>query len=202
MLILDSITDGFKSTDGSGYRKALLKALTGRGAKVTFMGSLKSGPEPNNEHEGHPGWAIDRISDAATSFLDHTPNDQKPNIILLHAGTNDMVLKHHDATDRLGRLINWLRIKAPQAFIVVAEIIPFKDAEFEQRVQAYNTGLRNMFKENPLRYKDTKVQLLNMHDAVNVATLDDGIHPNDEGYKQMADAWYTKLVELARDGKI
>lgn len=166
------------------------------------MGSLKSGPKPNNEHEGHPGWAVDQISGAATKFLDQTPNDQKPNIILLHAGTNDMVLKHDDATDRLGRLINWLRVKAPQAFIVVAEIIPFKDEQLEQRVQAYNTGLRTMFKQKPRRYEDTKVQLFNMHDAVKVATLDDGIHPNDEGYKQMADAWYNKLVELAKDGKI
>lgn len=62
----DSITYGFGSSDGNGYRGALYDDLVGAGATVDMVGSLQSGSmsDPDSEIGPHPclsfsfsGWA-------------------------------------------------------------------------------------------------------------------------------------------------
>ena len=79
------------ATAGNSSARIRLAPLPGAKQKVTFTGSLTDGPtevagQPfPRMHEGHSGWTISQLSP-----LVPTPAlDGKPNIILLHIGTND-----------------------------------------------------------------------------------------------------------------
>jgi lysophospholipase L1-like esterase len=76
----DSITWGFQSSDGNGYRLDLKNLLSGN--QVIYVGSQQSGSMANNENEGHPGALIDQIATYAQASL-----PDRPNVVLLMAGT-------------------------------------------------------------------------------------------------------------------
>src|ERR1700712_4085517 len=78
----DSITFGFLSTDGNGYRQDLLTMLSG--TQVQYIGSIRAGNMTDNFNEGHSGAVISQIAGFANQSL-----PQRPNLILLMAGTND-----------------------------------------------------------------------------------------------------------------
>ncbi|KAI9715077.1 MAG: hypothetical protein M1812_006195 [Candelaria pacifica] len=224
----DSITFGFKSSDGNGYRNDLLGDLTLMvgGPKATFIGSVKAGTMKNNENEGHSGWQIDQIAGAAKAIL----AKEKPNVVLVHAGTNDMIVDRQvdEAPERLGKLLDLISTAVPDALILVAQIIPIKDQTINARVLAFNSKIQPMLTARQdqqhkmltarqdqqhkdakvqtidmytaVQHKDEKVQVINMYTAVQVADLVDGIHPNDNGYKMMASTWYHALQDAANHG--
>jgi hypothetical protein len=64
----DSITWGFTSSDGNGYRLALHNLLQ-TGNTLDFIGSLKSGTMVDNDNEGHIGATIAQIAQSATNSL-------------------------------------------------------------------------------------------------------------------------------------
>lgn len=51
-----SITAGWGSSDGNGYRKYLQQDLAG--TEMQYVGSLRSGAMTENHHEGHSGFTI------------------------------------------------------------------------------------------------------------------------------------------------
>jgi len=55
-----SITNGYESSDGNGYRKHLRDQLRWSGWAVNMVGSLDSGTMNNNQNEGHIGLRIDQ----------------------------------------------------------------------------------------------------------------------------------------------
>lgn len=77
----DSITYGFASPDGNGYRLKLLNDLTADGDKVVFAGTVQNGTMADNSMAGYPGKTIEYIGDQAPSSL-----AQNPNVVLLMAG--------------------------------------------------------------------------------------------------------------------
>ncbi|KAK2734883.1 GDSL-like lipase acylhydrolase [Colletotrichum kahawae] len=79
----NSITNDFQSSFGNGYRLQLLNNL--KGNTVDFVGSVQAGTMSDSDNEGHNGATIDQISSFATVSL-----PQRPNVVLLHAGTNDI----------------------------------------------------------------------------------------------------------------
>jgi lysophospholipase L1-like esterase len=83
----DSITWGFRSTDGSGYRKPLYDILTPSNS-VSFIGSQGSGNGSQWERsEDYPGYKVQGIVD---KVVNSTTLDERPNLILLTASTNDV----------------------------------------------------------------------------------------------------------------
>ncbi|KAL4951607.1 hypothetical protein BDW69DRAFT_186242 [Aspergillus filifer] len=61
-----SITEGYKSSDGTGYRKALRAQLRHAGWSVNMVGSVASGAMSDKSHEGHPGYRIEQVIQEAT----------------------------------------------------------------------------------------------------------------------------------------
>jgi len=85
----DSITYGYLSTDNSGYRRKLFKSLidTFGPGSYDFVGSLSNGASDfDTDHEGHLAWEADQLRAQLNGWL----NTYSPDIILLHAGTNDI----------------------------------------------------------------------------------------------------------------
>ena len=80
----DSITWGFASSDGNGYRQHLHSKLSSGGNAISFVGSQISGSMPNGHNEGHNGATISEIGGffAAAGGLARS----RPNVVLLMAG--------------------------------------------------------------------------------------------------------------------
>ncbi|MBA2392518.1 MAG: RICIN domain-containing protein [Ktedonobacteraceae bacterium] len=187
----DSITYGTGSSNGGGYRLPLWNDLLAQGANIHFVGSQQNGPSTfDTANEGHPGWRIDQISANIVGWL----QTYQPQIVLLHIGTND-ILQQHDvvnAPTRLASLIDQITTTAPNATVVVAQILPIKNA-MTQTV-TYNNTIPGIVQSRAAQGKH--VQYVDMYDAVSVNLLPDGIHPDDPGYRLMATVWDDALIHL------
>lgn len=78
-----SITVGYRSSDYNGYRQYLLNRLAG--SNVQYVGTVRSGTMKDNWNEGHSGFNIAKVQGSNAEAL-----SERPNIILLHVGTNDL----------------------------------------------------------------------------------------------------------------
>ncbi len=187
----DSITYGVESSDGNGYRDELYDYLQGSAPSVNFVGSVQSGSMGDRDHEGHPGDRIDEIAGFASCSV---PRYQ-PNLITLHAGTNDMNQDYNLATapDRLGKLVNQALADSPHATVLVAQLIPTGKAGLQPRIDAYNAALPGMV--DGLQREGKRVLLVAMARVEVSDGLQDDAHPTDAGYAKMADAWYDSVQE-------
>ncbi|KAF4498548.1 SGNH hydrolase [Fusarium agapanthi] len=180
----DSITNGFKSSDGSGYRGFLYNYLTKQGIyKVDMIGSVKAGAMSDPDNEGHNGATISQTSGFADLSL-----GQRPNVVLLHAGTNDMGNDNDaaGAVNRLADLVDKIIKECPDAAVLVAAIIPATDRARQGRTNTYNAGVAALVSS---RANAGKVLLMNMDTVLTTDELSDGLHPNDERYGVMATHW-------------
>lgn len=127
---------------------------------------------------------------------------QKPNVILLHAGTNDMSPDSSVSTEgrdpaaaaeRLGALIDKMIQKCPDATILVAMIIgTTREAQASQttQFQALVPGVvqtRSAAGKHVIAVDFTKFP---------TTLLRDGIHPTDGGYRTMGDWWYDFMTQI------
>ncbi len=180
----DSITSGFRSSNNNGYRGPLYDQLVGQVKTLDFVGSIRDGVMSDPEHEGHSGWRIDQIASIATGAI----TQYRPNIVLLHIGSNDLNgnFQVDTAPNRLAALIDQIFAAAPDATVLVAAIIRSSNDTTESRIISYNNQTR--FTVESRANQGKHIALVSM-DSVTNADLSDGLHPNDAGYKKMADAW-------------
>jgi lysophospholipase L1-like esterase len=191
----DSITFGMGSSDGSGYRSRLYSELNDQN-DVTFVGSQHSGPAPD-ANEGHPGWLISDIAGIADSVL----AAYKPNVVLLHIGTNDMGrnVDPAGAPARLGSLIDQIFRDDPGVTLLVSTLVPSSFPGTAERIATFNEAIPGMVASRQSAGRD--IRLVTMW-AVSGADLADGLHPNDLGYQKMAAAFFRGVVTALDAGVI
>ncbi|MBM7814572.1 GDSL-type esterase/lipase family protein [Saccharothrix algeriensis] len=191
----DSITYGFASSDGSGYL-ADFRGLAGAGGQVDLVGSQRSGPErlPN---EGHSGWTIGQVAGITGAAL----AVNRPNVVLLHVGTNDMNnnVDPAGAPARLGSLIDEILRVEPGVTLVVSTIVPAADPATQRRIEAYNRAVPGVV---AARRQAGEHVLLVEPNAVTTANLADGLHPDDRGYRKLAVSFHLGVVRAAEAGWI
>jgi lysophospholipase L1-like esterase len=190
----DSITYGAHSSTGGGYRFQLWTDLRVRRFPIDFVGSIQTGPASfDRENEGHPGWTINQIAAKVVNWL----LTYRPNIILLHIGTNDFV-KNVDPThapERLNQLLNLITTTLPSATVIVAQILSLpRSTRLNAEVVAYNAAIPRIVQADAAEGKH--VQYVDMYHAVPPSMLPDQIHPNDAGYALMAKVWLYALLPL------
>lgn len=144
----------------------------------------------DNDHEGHSGFTISQIATnagVASSLARH------PNVVLLHIGTNDMNqdLDVGNAPARLGSLIDQIFTASPDAVVMVARIIMSTSSDVQSRIDAYNAAIPFVVAARQLAGR--KVLLVDMGNALTAEDMADALHPNDQGYVKMANAWSTSL---------
>ncbi|KAF2499251.1 SGNH hydrolase [Lophium mytilinum] len=195
----DSITYGWNGTNGTdGYRLGLSEDIAG--SNWLFVGTQRSGIMNDNYNQGYPGYTISGIAGIAGPGL-----DMKPNVVLLHAGTNDLDRvppsnePYADAPTRLGTLIDQVLKALPESVVLVAQIINAKDAATEARIKTYNAQVPAVVKQ---RADDGwKVAVVDFS-SVTKDELIDGLHPTPVGYKHMGDIWFGGLQAVAKAGWI
>jgi len=188
----DSITRGSLSSNTNGYRGPLQKLLNT--INWDFVGSLSDGNMKDPSHQGHSGKMISDIASYVTQSI-----GVRPNLILLHAGTNDIDLERDvaGAPARLAALVDQLLQRCPDATVLVAQIIGAKSADLQARLDTYNAAVATLI--NSRARSGKQVALVDMGHLLDPSKdLADNKHPNDSGYAKMAQAWYA-AIEVAEE---
>jgi lysophospholipase L1-like esterase len=181
----DSITWGVGSSTGNGYRSALYNELSSDGHPVDFVGSLRGGNMSDPDNEGHSGWRIDQIAGIADSVL----ATYHPTVVTLEIGTNDLNGNYQvsTATTRLKSLVDQITRDVPNATVLVASLIVSTSGTEERYRAAYNQAIPGIVQSEQAAGKH--VGYVNMS-ALTASDLSDALHPNDNGYRKMADAFH------------
>lgn len=185
----DSITKGTGSPTRSSYRMALSERLLRGGLEINFVGSENSGTGDDTEHEGHGGWTIDELSAELDGWLDRA----HPDVVLVHAGTNNITQGDGPYTTarKLSAMIDQIRAARPAATIIVAQIIRSRVPREAAQDKAYNRLIPGLVaaKNDPL---------ISVVDQSSITGIDlhDLRHPNDFGYAKMAWNWYQGMSRI------
>jgi lysophospholipase L1-like esterase len=193
----DSITRGGGQVKGQyiGYR-AVLQAHLKAGAtgfRYNFVGSMSDAGAPDRNHEGHGGWTIDNLA----AHIDAWMQTYRPDIVLLHAGTNNITVGDSPATTaaKLQSLITQIRAHNPHTKIFVAKIIKSRDPNRRPNTNAYQALIPGV-----VAAAGPNVHLVD-HTSVAGTDIYDWTHPNDFGYSKMAFNWYQSVRQVMGGGK-
>lgn len=192
----DSITQA--DHHHNSYRRSLWLKLRQAGYGVNFVGSMRShflGNAPQSDfdqdHEGHWGWQVDQV----LAQIDGWTRNAKPDIVLLHLGTNDLLRgQPNDRTiSELRQLIEALRRQNPQSTILLAQLIPSVGAE--NQTQQLNQRIDELARS--MNSPTSPVILVDQYTGFN-ASQDtyDGLHPNTAGEEKMATRWFGALQKV------
>ncbi len=180
----DSITWGIGSSTGNSYRSALYDQLRSEGHAVDMTGSVRNGDMADPDNEGHSGWRIDQIA----GITDYTLARYRPNVVTLEIGTNDLGQQYQvpTAPDRLHALIDQITRDAPDATVLVGSLIVSTSSTEEPLRGPFNAAIPGIVQSEQaagrhVRYVDMS--------ALTPVDLADALHPNDTGYRKMADAF-------------
>jgi len=192
MALGDSITEGYSASDGGGYRTPLFRLALTDHKLITFVGSGNGGPATVDgvpfppAHEGHSGLAINELM----PFVQNASGGNAQ-IILVMAGTNGC--ENGEMIVCLENLLNAAFTAAPDALVVAAQVIPTNPdglAAFNAQIPALVDRLALSGKHVVLA--DQYHSFL-ANPEYGAAYLVDYAHPNDVGYKVMADVWYQAI---------
>lgn len=220
LTIGNSITQADQNT--YSYRYYLWKKLIDANIEFDFVGSqtTNKGGNPawptykgkifDSDHEGHYGWTVDQL----LTGYEHEPDAGKlsqwlqgytPDIVLLHAGTNDAILNQSlDGTiSELKELIRQIRQKNPNVTVLMAKLIPAYP-EKVGKSQAENIPKLNekiAALATQLNTDQSRVILVDQFtnfDPTPGADSFDGLHPNTAGEEKMAQRWFAALSPLLK----
>jgi lysophospholipase L1-like esterase len=191
----NSITRGVGSTDNAGYRNDLAQMLDNEGILYNFVGSQQDGAGFDNDHEGHDGrtadWILERIGD----YL----NNNNPEIVVLHIGTNDITAGQSPEGIRgeIDAILTTIFNFDPGIKIVFSQLIPRTDGQNSNSSQL-NVLLQILF--HLKRTEGYKIFFAPMNDVFlcnpNWAAdwMADAKHPNDAGYNVMAGVFFNLIM--------
>lgn len=193
----DSITRGGGQVKGQyrGYRLALQKQLAAGapGFRYDFVGSMLDKGVPDGNHEGHGGWTIDDMA----ARIDAWMVTFKPDIVLLHAGTNNITEGDSPAltASKLKALIARIRAHNAGTKIFVAKVIASRYASRQTITAVYQSLIPRV-----VASAGADVHLVDQS-TVGGTDIYDWTHPNDFGYLKMAYNWYRSLNLVIGGGK-
>jgi lysophospholipase L1-like esterase len=198
---------GDSITAGPGCWRAMLwhQLQTTGYTNIDFVGGVSDGGGCNPgysydwDHEGHGGFSATGIAD--NNQLPPWLAAAKPDIVLMHLGTNDMWGGYIPLETKLAaftKLVGQMRASNPAMKIVVAQIIPMSASAcatcpadvvaLNDAIPGWAAGLTTA--QSPIVVAD----LWSGFDAV--ADTVDGVHPNTAGFQKMANRWYPALVPM------
>jgi len=187
----DSITLGTGAPARSSYRAALAERLLRGGMQIDYVGSESSGTGDDLEHEGHGGWTIDELSERLDRWLDETG----PDVVLVHAGTNNITRGDgaYATADKLSAMIDQIRAARPAAYIFVAQIVSSRVPRELIEDRIYNQLIPALVAAK----RDPLISVVNQA-TVSGIDLHDLRHPNEFGYSKMAYNWYQAMAKVFR----
>ncbi|HST86015.1 MAG TPA: cellulose binding domain-containing protein [Kineosporiaceae bacterium] len=201
---------GDSITAGPGCWRAMLwhQLQTSGYSNIDFVGGVSDGGGCNpgytydQDHEGHGGYSATGIAD--NNQLPPWLDAAKPDVVLMHLGTNDMWGHYIATATKLAaftKLVGQMRATNPAMKILVAQIIPMTGCdtcaadvvELDRAIPGWAAGLTTT--QSPIAVVD---QWTGFDAATDTG---DGVHPNTGGFQKMANRWYPPLAQVL-DGVI
>jgi lysophospholipase L1-like esterase len=178
-----------------------LTLLTISGNNINLAGAVTAnGTIPNNYFAAWSGKTIKYISDHVGPSL-----AQRPNIVLLHAGTNDMNPNPWVSTEgnepgaaaeRLGGLIDQINTACPDAIVLVAMIINTCDPAQSPQTKQYQALIPGVVAAR--RTAGHQVLAVDFT-SFPISELRDCIHPTNKGYDLFGDFWYDFITQIPKE---
>ncbi|MAU09760.1 MAG: hypothetical protein CL607_08065 [Anaerolineaceae bacterium] len=214
----DSLTQGYASGvtnvgDQIAYRKTLHDDLLAQGRQFDLVGSFTAGGNYagfDPDHSGVPGWNVQQIEINIYDWL----VANTPDIVLLHAGTNDVNVSFVNNYNRLLNNVDTYESDYNTEVTVVVALIINRvtstgDPVRIQRTNEFNAGLETLV-NNRIANGDDLILIDMENDAGiiydyeanggNFYDLDaGGIHLGVSGYNKMAALWESTLLGILPD---
>jgi lysophospholipase L1-like esterase len=187
---------GSNAGDG-GYRAPLWALLAQAKAPVDFVGATRSGPfSIDRDHESWTGLSIEAL---ARRLLVDVPA-QRPEVILLHIGTQDLIAgAGPEAIERrLAALIDGVASRAPEARLLVGSLlgvrVPNRFQIHPEVVAAVNRRIRALVTQRASSGIRCELVDIGARAALGPADFqEDGVHPSARGDTRIAAAWFQAL---------
>jgi hypothetical protein len=199
----NSITQG--DMNHPTYRYELWKLMKRDGYAVDYVGTSRTnynGDNPEQEfdqdHEGHWGWRADQILNGIpgqkrlSDFLQYSA----PDIVLMHLGSNDIFQGESIELiiSDLKEIIRTLHLSNNAMVILTAQILPVADGSLNTRISLLNKEIEKLPSSMGL---SSQLIVVNQFEGFYPHKFTyDGIHPNSDGEKKMADTWYKSLIPV------
>lgn len=198
---------GDSITGSPGCWRALLwNRLQNSGyTNIDFVGTLPPqgcSVSHDGDNEGHGGFLATNV--ASQNQLPGWLAATKPDIVVMHFGTNDVWSNIALATilSAFTTLVNQMRASNPAMKILVAKIIPMNPpncGDCGQRVVNFNNAIpawaaAASTQQSPIVVVDQWTGFSTSADTY------DGVHPNASGDQKMSDRWYPALVNFLTPG--
>jgi acyl-CoA thioesterase-1 len=201
----DSITQGGRRDRPEyTYRYPLYYLLRDAGYRVDFIGSLKTGLQPeaawpakngvpfDPDHEGHYGWKTGQVRDHLAEWMKTYP--APPDIVLIHLGTNDQGAANFDeaVVQPLREIIAMLRAQTPRVVVLVSHLSFNGGAALKIRPLVEQMAREVSTPRSPVR---TVAMYEGWHEKPDEPGSDtfDWAHPNEQGQRKMAEKWLAAM---------
>ena len=195
----DSITQA--GVEWESYRYPLCKMLRSAGLRVDFVGSSREHyPQGrrkhmgfDEDHEGHWGWTADQV----LAQIDGWASKERPDLVLLHLGTNDVLHKHdrRETVEELRQIIQVLQKHNPAVTVLLAQLIPAGGQAANAEIAELNRLLPEMAKSASTA--QSRIHVVNQFEGYDPMTDNyDGIHPGPSGIEKMARKWCDAILAL------
>ncbi|KAL2784984.1 hypothetical protein BJX66DRAFT_343486 [Aspergillus keveii] len=151
---------------------------------------------PDADNEGHLGSFLSEIKEYALLSV-----AARLNVILFHAGTNDVDLQRDiaNAPGILEGIMDVLLKKCPDVVVLIAKIISSTDAGMHSRSDVYNAAIEELVARR--QAQGGHVQVIDIGAILTAADLADKRHPNDNGWGGWHDEGYCGRLIDSRDSK-
>ena len=174
------------------YRLALARLVAESGPHIRFVGTQESdSPFGELRHEGYGGRTTEFLAENMDRLYSANPAD----IILLHSGHNHFVEEHPVAgiLKATEQIIATARRINPRVVVMLAQVIPSGKLPKYGYLPELNAGLAVVAKRldrpcQPVILVDQASGFDPVRD-----TVEDMVHPNDQGAAKIAQRWYAAL---------
>ena len=173
---------GDSITARTDFRQPLARKLAAAGCTVQSVGSVKLDPT-DSANEGHGGLRADQIADGTRAWVAAA----KPDIVLVHVGTNDFYQSQDVASTVVDtrRIVSEIQAAAPKAQTYVARIIP--GGGIETQTQALGAEVALLDNGSSVHVVDQFSDVRPSTDTV------DGAHPTAALGEKMAERWFNAI---------
>ena len=194
----DSITYGDIANPENirkGYRNYLWYKLEEANYDVDFVGSRSAGkgikPKFDTDNEGYYGYTSYGLAEGTYSWL----KSSSPDIVLLHAGSNDLSSSVSGIEDILNEIDNYEDVSAKEVTVILALII--NENPNVSWITSLNKNITRMAK-NRIDNGD-KIVIVDMEKGAKInysKDMSDFVHPSNSGYEKMASVWFKALEKI------